>query len=76
MDSVAVARFTAGAGIDPATLKIFAQALVSAAALLWSAWVVTGLFRQWRGGNIELLSLVAGTVRATILILLVIYFIQ
>ena len=76
MDSVATARFAAGAGVDPATLKLFAQALAAVAALLWSAWVITGLFSQWRVGNVDFFGLVAGSVRATILTLLVIYFIQ
>ena len=68
--------FTAGSGVDPGTLKYFVSALVAVSSLLWSAWVVTGLFGQWRAGDIEFLRLVAGTVRSTVLVLLVIYFIQ
>lgn len=68
--------FAAGAGVDPATLKYFVSALVAASVLLWSAWVVMGLFSQWRAGNIEFFGLVAGTVRSTVLAMLILYFIQ
>lgn len=70
------AAFASGAGIDPGTLKYFVSALVAAAALLWSSWVVMGLLAQWHAGTIEFLGLVTGTVRATILVMLLIYFIN
>ena len=76
MDPATAARFIAGAGIDPATLKAAAASFVAAAILLWVAWVSQGLYGQWRGGSIDGLAFAAGAVRCVVLALLVVYFVQ
>lgn len=76
MDPSAASRFAAGAGVDPATLRAFAAGLAAMAILLWVAWVSQGLYAQWRDGSIGALELAAGSVRAVVIALLVVHFLQ
>ena len=76
MDPATAARFVAGAGIDPATLKVAAASVTAVATLLWAAWVSQGLYSQWHAGSIDSLAFAAGAVRCVVLALLVVYFMQ
>ena len=76
MDAATSARFTAGSGVDAATLKTAAAVFVAASILIWAAWVTQGLYSQWRTESIDGLTFAAGAVRACVLALLVVYFVQ
>jgi integrating conjugative element protein (TIGR03758 family) len=76
MDAATASRFQAGAGLDPATLRAASTALVALALILWAAWTVHGLHGQWRAGDIDTMALLAGTVRAAVVALIVMYFLQ
>lgn len=76
MDAATAARFQAGAGIEAGVLRETADLLAGLAALLWAAWAIEGLYRRWRAGDTDLLGLFAGIARATVLALLVLYFLN
>jgi integrating conjugative element protein (TIGR03758 family) len=76
MDSAAAQRFRAGAGIDPGPLHEAAGLGVALAVLLWAAWAVHGLYRQWREDATDLLGLVLGTVRTTVVVVMILYFLN
>jgi integrating conjugative element protein (TIGR03758 family) len=70
------AAFQAGAGLDPATLRAASVSLVGLAVILWAAGTAHGLHGQWRAGDLDLMALLAGTVRAAVVALIVMYFLQ
>lgn len=76
MDAGVAARFKAGAGIDPGELHQVSVALVGVAVILWAAWVMDGLYRQWQAGRLEMYGLLLGVVRAAALAGLIVFFIR
>ncbi len=76
MGSVVSAGFQAGAGIDPATLKLALAAFVAVAMVTWVAWISMGLYQSWRAGGVDGLALQAGIVRATVLAMLLLVFVR
>lgn len=76
MDAATAQRFKAGAGIEPAALHDLAVSLAGLAAILWAAWAVHGLYRQWRAETLDLLGLVAGMLRTTVIAVMILWFLQ
>ncbi len=76
MDSAVSAGFQAGAGVDPAGLKLALASFVAVAIVTWVAWISMGLYQGWRGGSLDGLALQSGIVRATVLAMLVLVFVR
>jgi len=64
MDAAVAAGFRAGAGLDPATLKLALASFVAVAIVTWVAWTAMGLYQGWRRGSADGLALQSGIVRA------------
>lgn len=76
MDAAALAGFQAGAGVDPAALRLAAGAFVAVAAISWAAWIAFGLHQSWRDGGVDGFDVQVGIVRATVLAMLVLIFVR
>lgn len=76
MSQAAADGFAAGAGVNPADLRLFAASAVAVAMLLWTAWIAYGHYIAWRENRLELMDVTWGIVRAAILTLLLGYFIR
>jgi integrating conjugative element protein (TIGR03758 family) len=76
MEAATAERFQAGAGLPPGALRELAGLGVALAVLLWAGWAVHGLYRQWRAEATDLLGLVTGTIRTTVVALVILHFLN
>jgi integrating conjugative element protein (TIGR03758 family) len=76
MEAAVSAGFKAGAGVDPAGLKLALAAFVAVAMVTWVAWISMGLYQSWRSGSVDAFELQAGIVRATVLAMLVLVLVR
>jgi integrating conjugative element protein (TIGR03758 family) len=63
------AAFQAGAGVAPGALLTAIASVVVVLTFVWVMWVTVGSFRAWQGGQIALLDLVWASLRASIVLL-------
>jgi len=61
--------FQAGSGITPATLLTGIAGVVLVLAFVWVIWVTLGTFRAWQDGQVGVLDLTWGALRASIVLL-------
>jgi integrating conjugative element protein (TIGR03758 family) len=76
VDANVLASFQAGAGVDPAGLKLAVASFVAVAAITWAAWIAFGLYQSWRDGGVDGFAVQVGIVRATVLAMLVLIFVR
>ena len=76
MDAAVAAGFQAGAGVDPASLKLALASFVAVAIVTWVAWTALGLYQGWRRGSADGFELQAGIVRAAVLAMLLLTFVR
>ena len=63
------AAFQAGSGITPGTLLTGIAGVVLVLAFVWVIWVTLGTFRAWQDGQVGVLDLAWGALRASIALL-------
>ena len=63
------AAFQAGSGITPATLLTGIAGVVLVLAFVWAIWVTLGTFRAWQDGQVGVFDLTWGALRASIVLL-------
>ena len=63
------AAFQAGSGITPGTLLTGIAGVVLVLAFVWVIWVTLGTFRAWQDGQVVLFDLTWGALRASIVLL-------
>ncbi|MCP5316252.1 MAG: TIGR03758 family integrating conjugative element protein [Chromatiaceae bacterium] len=63
------AAFQAGSGITPGTLLTGIAGVVLVLAFVWVIWVTLGTFRAWQDGQVGVLDLTWGALRASIVLL-------
>ena len=70
------AAFEAGSGVAPAALLAAIAGAVLAPLTVWVAWVTYGALRAWCSGEASLYDLVWTALRASILLLVLGFFIR
>ena len=63
------AAFQAGSGITPGTLLTGIAGVVLVLAFVWVIWVTLGTLRAWQDGQVGVLDLTWGALRASIVLL-------
>ncbi len=63
------AAFQAGSGITPGTLLTAIAGVVLVLGFVWVIWVTLGTFRAWQEGQVGVFDLGWGTLRASIVLL-------
>lgn len=70
------AAFLAGSGVTPSTLLTAIASIVLVLAFVWVIWVTLGSFRAWEAGEISLFDLTWATLRASIVLLVLGFYLR
>lgn len=76
MNAEQEAAFQAGSGVAPAVLTVGIAAIVIVLAFVWVMWIAIGTFRAWRDGEIELLELAWAVLRASIVLMVLGFYLR
>ncbi len=68
--------FQAGAGVPPATLLIAIASVILMLAFIWVIWVSLGTFRAWQNGQVALFDVVWSTLRASIVLMVLGFYLR
>tara|TARA_R110002072_G_scaffold120572_2_gene253708 strand:- start:480 stop:710 length:231 start_codon:yes stop_codon:yes gene_type:complete len=70
------AAFQAGSGATPASLLLAIASMVLILAFIWVIWVTVGSFRAWQEGQASLFDLLWATLRASIILLVLGFYLR
>ena len=70
------AAFQAGSGFTPATLLTGIASVVLVLAFIWVIWVSLGTFRAWQNGQAALFDVVWATLRASIVLMVLGFYLR
>lgn len=70
------AAFLAGSGVTASTLLTAIASIVLVLAFVWVIWVTLGSFRAWQDGQISLFDLTWATLRASIVLLVLGFYLR
>ena len=70
------AAFQAGSGVTASTLLTAIASIVLVLVLVWVIWVTLGSFRAWQDGQISLFDLTWATLRASIVLLVLGFYLR
>ena len=68
--------FQAGSGFTPATLLTGIASIVLVLAFIWVIWVSLGTFRAWQNGQVVLLDVAWNTLRASIVLMVLGFYLR
>ena len=68
--------FQAGSGFTPATLLTGIASVVLVLAFVWVMWVSVGTFRAWQNGQVALFDVVWSTLRASIVLMVLGFYLR
>ena len=68
--------FQAGSGFTPATLLTGIASIVLVLAFIWVIWVTLGTFRAWQNGQVALFDVVWATLRASIVLMVLGFYLR
>ena len=68
--------FQAGSGVSPATLLTGIASVVLLLAFVWVIWVTLGTFRAWQEGQVSVFDLTWSALRASILLLVLGFYLR
>ena len=68
--------FQAGSGITPDTLLTAIAGVVLVLVFVWVMWVTVGSFRAWQDGQVGLFDLVWAALRASIVLLVLGFYLR
>jgi len=68
--------FQAGSGFTPATLLTGIASIVLVLAFIWVIWVSFGTFRAWQNGQVALFDVVWATLRASIVLMVLGFYLR
>ena len=68
--------FQAGAGVTPATLLTGIASVVLVLAFVWVIWIALGSFRAWQDGRVGLIDLAWNALRASIVLLVLGFYLR
>jgi integrating conjugative element protein (TIGR03758 family) len=70
------AAFQAGSGVTPGTLLTAIASVVLVLVFVWVMWVTVGSFRAWQDGQVGLFELVWAALRASIVLLVLGFYLR
>jgi len=70
------AAFKAGSGFPPATLLTGIASVVLVLTFIWVLWVTWGTFRAWQSGQAVLFDVVWSTLRASIVLMVLGFYLR
>jgi len=70
------AAFEAGSGATPGTLLTTIASVVVVLTVVWVIWVTVGSFRAWQDGQVALFDLVWAALRASIVLLVLGFYLR
>ena len=76
MDAAQRAAFQAGSGIAPGTLLNAIAAIVLVLTFVWVIWVSLGTLRAWQDGQVGVFDLAWGALRASIVLLVLGFYLR
>lgn len=68
--------FQAGSGVTPATLLTGIASIILLLTFIWVIWVSLGTFRAWQNGQIALFDVVWSTLRASIVLMVLGFYLR
>jgi len=68
--------FQAGSGVAAGTLLVAIAGVVLVLAFVWVIWVTLGTFRAWQGGQVGLFDLMWSALRASIVLLVLGFYLR
>ena len=68
--------FQAGSGFTPATLLTGIASIVLVLAFIWVIWVTLGTFRSWQNGQVVLFDVLWNTLRASIVLMVLGFYLR
>jgi len=68
--------FQAGSGVTPSTLLMSIAAIVIVLAFIWVIWVTLGTFRAWQNGQVVLFDVVWSALRASIVLMVLGFYLR
>lgn len=76
MNAAQQIAFQAGSGITPATMLTAIASMVLVLAFVWVIWVALGTFRAWQEGQATLFDLTWSTLRASIVLMVLGFYLR
>jgi integrating conjugative element protein (TIGR03758 family) len=76
MTAEQIAAFQAGSGVTPGTLLTAIASVVLVLVFVWVTWVTVGSFRAWQDGQVGLFELVWAALRASIVLLVLGFYLR
>jgi len=68
--------FQAGSGVSASTLLVAIAGVVLVLAFVWVLWVTLGTFRAWQSGQVGLFDLMWSALRASIVLLVLGFYLR
>ena len=68
--------FETGAGVTPDTLLLAIAGITLTLAFLWVTWITFGTFKAWQDGSVSFFDLVWNVLRASIVLLVLGFYIR
>lgn len=68
--------FEAGSGVTAETLLLAIAGITLSLSFLWVAWVTFGTFKAWQEGNASFFDLVWNVLRASIVLLILGFYVR
>ncbi len=68
--------FQAGAGVSSGTVLTAIASMVLALAFIWVVWVSLGTFRAWQAGQATMLDLAWNALRASIILMVLGFYLR
>ncbi len=70
------AAFQAGSGVSPETLLTAIASVILVLVFIWVIWVSLGTFRAWQNGQIALFDVAWSTLRASIVLMVLGFYLR
>ena len=76
MTAAQTAAFQAGSGVAPSTLLTAIASVVLVLVFVWVMWVTVGFFRAWQDGQATVFDLTWSTLRASIVLMVLGFYLR
>lgn len=76
MNTVQKQAFLAGSGVESSAMLLAIKSSLIVLILIWTTWVAVGAFRAWRFGDLEIYDFLWQVMRASIILLVIGFYIQ
>ena len=76
MTAIQNTAFQAGSGFTPATVLTGIASVVLVLAFVWVIWVTLGTFRAWQNGQVVLFDVVWSALRASIVLMVLGFYLR